>query len=69
VRHEQAIDTESPVHERLLGGGSMHEQNVRVALLPHRQRLPGADRDGLHHVAGRLLERRDQLVKQARILS
>ena len=63
-----ALEAEALGDELLLGRLVVHEQHVGVAAPAHVERLPGADGDDANVDAGRLLERRQQVREQARLL-
>ncbi len=54
--------------EFLLGGARVHEHDVGVAAPREVERLPGAERHDAHLDAGLLLEDRQQIAEQARLL-
>src|SRR5581483_10247460 len=69
VVHDERAREATPLrHERVLGGRRVDEQHVGVAAHAHRERRAGAHGDGLHPIAGRLFECRDEHVEQAGVL-
>src|SRR5262249_19938507 len=46
----------------------MHQRNIGLAFRCQHQRLAGSNGNGLHPIAGLLLEKRNQYVEQARVL-
>ena len=68
VHDEAAVHAHALVDDLLLGAGRVHEHDVGVAALAHRQRLAGADGDDLDVVAAVLLEHGHQDVEQAGVL-
>jgi hypothetical protein len=68
VHHLLALDAEAFGDEFLLGRLVMHEDDVGIAAPRHVQRLAGAQRDDAHLDAAGLLEGRQQVAEQTRLL-
>ena len=68
VHDRQALDARSLRRRTSPRPPVVHEQHVGVAAPRHVERLAGADRDHLDVDAGGLLERRQQVREQARLL-
>src|SRR5216117_1231524 len=69
VHHQPAADEIARVHEHTLRCGGMRQHDVGIAEPPHRERLPAANGNDLHAVAGLSLEHGEQGVKQAGVAS
>src|SRR5690606_38665735 len=68
VHHLLALDAVALRDELLLLARVVHEHHVGVASPPDGERLPGADGDHAHLDARLLLELREQVLEQPRVL-
>ena len=68
VHHVAPVDAESLGHELVLASPVMDEQRVRIPLAAHLQGLPGPDRHHPDLDPARLLELRQKVAEQPRLL-